>query len=101
MPLQYAVIGIYFEKVLFCQLLSHGTILEIIEMTLTELHDLQSRLMLIAGEADKGKDDVTRFIDVLSSAENLAKAYVLLKLSGCLLFNDWFARIRYTEFYLN
>ena len=65
-----------------------------VEMSLSELHDLQSRLMLIAGEADKGKDDVTRFINVLSSAENLAKAYVQLKLSGCLLFNDWFADIR-------
>ena len=65
-----------------------------VEMSLSELHDLQSRLMLIAGEADKGKDDVTRFIDVLSSAESLAKAYVQLKLSGCLLFNDWFAMIR-------
>ena len=63
-------------------------------VSLSELHDLQSRLMLIAGEADKGKDDVTRFINVLSSAENLAKAYVQLKLSGCLLFNDWFADIR-------
>ena len=63
-------------------------------MTLSELHDLQSRLMLIAGEAEKGKDDVTRFIDILSGVENLAKAYVQLKLSGCLLFGSWFAYIR-------
>ena len=63
-------------------------------MSLHELHDLQSRLMLIAGEADKGKDDVTRFIDVLSSVETLAKAFVQLKLSGCLLFNNWKAIVR-------
>ena len=66
----------------------------IVEMSITELHDLQSRLMLIAGEAEKGKDDVTRFVDILSSVENLAKAYVELKVSGCLLFNDWSAEIR-------
>ena len=68
---------------------------EVFVMSLSELHDLQSRLMLIAGEADEEeKDDATRFINVLSSAENLAKAYVQLKLSGCLLFDEWFAIIR-------
>ena len=63
-------------------------------MSLGELHDLQSRLMLIAGDAVKGNDDVTRFIDVLSSAESLAKSYVQLKQCGCLLFNEWFAVVR-------
>ena len=27
-----------------------------------QLHDLQSRLMLVAGKAEKGKDDVDRFM---------------------------------------
>ncbi|XP_076818192.1 E3 ubiquitin-protein ligase rnf213-alpha-like [Clavelina lepadiformis] len=64
------------------------------EMTLNELHDLQSRLMLIAGEAEKGKNDVTKFTELLSNVESLAKAYILLKESGCLLFNNWKAFIR-------
>ena len=67
------------------------------EMTLNELHDLQSRLMLIAGEAEKGKNDVTKFTELLSNVESLAKAYILLKESGCLLFNNWKAFIRYTQ----
>lgn len=29
-----------------------------------QLHDLQSRLMLVAGKAEKGKDDVDRFMEV-------------------------------------
>ena len=64
-------------------------------MNLSELRDLQSQLMLIAGEAYKGKDSVTRFINVLEEVENLANAYVQLKLSGCLLFNNWQATIRF------
>ena len=59
-------------------------------MTLSELQDLQSRLMLIA---DKGLDDVQRFIANLSLVENLAKAFVNLKTAGCLLFNNWTARL--------
>ena len=58
-----------------------------------DLHDLQSRLMLIAGEAENGNEDVNRFTALLSCSENLAKAYVQLKLSGCLLFNNWTVKI--------
>ena len=64
-------------------------------MTLSELHDLQSRLMLFAGQAEVGNDDVTKFIDLLSNVETLAKAYVKLKLSGCLLFSHWIAKLKY------
>ena len=66
-------------------------------MSLSELHDLNARLMLIAGEADQGKEDVLRFSDLLSGVEHLAKLYVKLKLAGCLLFNDWFASIKYVQ----
>ena len=64
-------------------------------MTLSELRDLQSRLMLIAGEAVEGKEDVTKFMNLLSSVENLAKTYVKLKTSGCSLFCDWSANVRF------
>ena len=63
-------------------------------MTLNDLRDLQSRLMLIAGESAKGEVDVTRFMKVLSSVENLTKTYVKLKTSGCPLFSDWSANVR-------
>lgn len=32
------------------------------EYNYEQLHDLQSRLMLVAGKAEMGKDDVDRFI---------------------------------------
>jgi len=67
---------------------------ERISMNLTELRDLQSRLMLIAGEAEKGRQDVNRFIAVLSAVEKLTKTYIKLKRSGCLLFTNWKATIR-------
>ena len=63
-------------------------------MSLSELHDLQSHLMLFAGEADTRTDEVKKFIDLLSSVETLAKAYVKLKLSGCLLFKNWVAKLK-------
>ena len=65
-------------------------------MSLSDLRDLQSRLMLIAGETTaKGEVDVTRFMKVLAGVENLTKTYVKLKNSGCPLFNDWSANVRY------
>lgn len=62
-------------------------------MTLEELRELQSKLMLIAGDADKGQRDVNLFIEVLSSVEKLAEIYVKLESSGCMLFNGWKAVI--------
>ena len=64
-------------------------------MTVEELHNLQSRLMLIAGEAEKGLDEVKVFIEVLAHVENLTKVYVKLKSAGCLLFNNWNVKLRY------
>ena len=32
--------------------------------TLQQLNDLQSKLMLVAGKATKGKDDVEKFVEV-------------------------------------
>ena len=63
-------------------------------MTLDDLHSLESRLMLIAGKAEKGFDDVKTFTDTLALVENMAKMYVKLKTAGCLLFNNWIATVR-------
>ncbi|XP_070188878.1 E3 ubiquitin-protein ligase rnf213-alpha-like [Littorina saxatilis] len=54
-----------------------------------DLMDLQSRLMLVAGQADKGKDNVDRFITVMESLVRLGKTYVKLCSDGCVLFLDW------------
>ena len=43
--------------------------------TYSELLDLQSRLMLVAGQAEKGKEDVDRFIMVKTC---LSQAHIQL-----------------------
>ncbi|XP_021363666.1 E3 ubiquitin-protein ligase rnf213-alpha-like isoform X2 [Mizuhopecten yessoensis] len=53
------------------------------------LHDLQSRLMLVAGKAEKGKEDVDRFTMILDSTVRLANIYIKLVSSGCVLFSEW------------
>lgn len=58
-------------------------------MNVEELRELQSRLMLIAREAYSENNSVDVFMDVLSSVEKLAKAYVKLAASGCMLFADF------------
>ncbi|KAK7107714.1 hypothetical protein V1264_015588 [Littorina saxatilis] len=54
-----------------------------------ELLDLQSRLMLVAGQAEKGKENVDRFITVMESLVRLGKTYVQLCSDGCVLFLEW------------
>ncbi|KAL8623379.1 hypothetical protein ACOMHN_065913 [Nucella lapillus] len=57
--------------------------------TYDELLDLQSRLMLVAGQAEKGKENVDRFITIMESLIRLGKTYVQLCSDGCVLFLDW------------
>ncbi|XP_077969852.1 E3 ubiquitin-protein ligase rnf213-alpha-like isoform X1 [Styela clava] len=66
---------------------------EVKSMNYDELRDLQSRLMLIAGEADQGQQDVARFNEILAAVGNLTQGFVNLLNGGCMLFNDWSARI--------
>jgi len=47
-----------------------------------ELTDLQSKLMLIAGKAEKGKDEVEQFVKNLEGVMRLATAYINLTESG-------------------
>ncbi|XP_063441660.1 E3 ubiquitin-protein ligase rnf213-alpha-like [Mytilus trossulus] len=54
-----------------------------------QLHDLQSRLMLVAGKAEKGKDDVDRFMLILDSVVRLGNIYKKLVTEGCVLFSHW------------
>ncbi|XP_052062678.1 E3 ubiquitin-protein ligase rnf213-alpha-like isoform X2 [Mytilus californianus] len=54
-----------------------------------QLHDLKSRLMLVAGKAERGKDDVDRFMWILDSVERLGRFYSKLVTEGCVLFSHW------------
>ncbi|XP_071112725.1 E3 ubiquitin-protein ligase rnf213-alpha-like isoform X2 [Haliotis cracherodii] len=54
-----------------------------------QLVDLQSRLMLVAGQAEKGNENVDHFIMVLDGIVRLAKTYIRLCTDGCVLFNCW------------
>ncbi|XP_068735057.1 LOW QUALITY PROTEIN: E3 ubiquitin-protein ligase rnf213-alpha-like [Montipora capricornis] len=50
--------------------------------SLDELKDLQSKLMLIAGKAEKGKEEVDTFVKNLEGIMRLATAYINLLESG-------------------
>ncbi|ESO94720.1 hypothetical protein LOTGIDRAFT_232244 [Lottia gigantea] len=54
-----------------------------------KLMDLQSRLMLVAGQAEKGRERVEAFTSTLDGAVRLAKTYVKLCSDGCVFFNSW------------
>ncbi|XP_053396009.1 E3 ubiquitin-protein ligase rnf213-alpha-like [Mercenaria mercenaria] len=60
--------------------------------TFSQLQDLQSRLMLVAGKAEKGNDSVERFTMIFDSIIRLSSVYMKLCSSGCVLFKDWSAR---------
>ncbi|XP_022801884.1 E3 ubiquitin-protein ligase rnf213-alpha-like, partial [Stylophora pistillata] len=57
--------------------------------SIDELKDLQSKLMLIAGKAEKGKDDVEQFVRNLEGVMRLAIAYINLYESGFVHRMDW------------
>ncbi|XP_071135692.1 E3 ubiquitin-protein ligase rnf213-alpha-like isoform X2 [Mytilus edulis] len=56
-----------------------------------QLLDLQSRLMLVAGKAEQGKDEVDRFMLIFDAVARLGNIYVKLVTDGCVLFNNWHA----------
>ncbi|KAK6168586.1 hypothetical protein SNE40_019786 [Patella caerulea] len=57
--------------------------------TYAKLMDLQSRLMLVAGQAEKGNENIDIFTAVLDGAVRLAKSFVKLCTDGCVFFNSW------------
>ncbi|KAK3585584.1 hypothetical protein CHS0354_036771 [Potamilus streckersoni] len=59
------------------------------QYTFEQLQDLQSRLMLVAGKAEQGKDDVDRFMLVFDSVARLANVFIKLNSAGCVLFKHW------------
>ena len=64
-------------------------------MSLLELRDLLSRLMLIVGrEKHDQTQSVDAFIATFQNIERLATAYVILFNSGCSFFQNWKAIVR-------
>ncbi|XP_022783821.1 E3 ubiquitin-protein ligase rnf213-alpha-like [Stylophora pistillata] len=57
--------------------------------TLNDLKDLQSKLMLIAGKASKGKDEIDRFSDILQCVQRLAAVYISLCKAGEVSHLNW------------
>ncbi|XP_053391302.1 E3 ubiquitin-protein ligase rnf213-alpha-like [Mercenaria mercenaria] len=55
------------------------------------LQDLQSRLMLVAGNSDKGAESVEKFTMIFDGALRLSNVYVKLCSAGCVLFKNWTA----------
>ncbi|XP_062573652.1 E3 ubiquitin-protein ligase rnf213-alpha-like, partial [Saccostrea cucullata] len=58
-------------------------------LSFKELQELQGKLMLVAGKAEHGKDEVERFIMILDSAIRLSRVYISLLAAGCVLFTNW------------
>ncbi|XP_053396351.1 E3 ubiquitin-protein ligase RNF213-like isoform X8 [Mercenaria mercenaria] len=65
---------------------------ELRNYTFSQLQDLQSRLMLVTGKAEKRTDSVDRFTMIFDSITRLSSVYMKLCSSGCVLFKDWTAR---------
>ena len=64
-------------------------------LTLSELRDLLSRLMLIVGrEKHEQTQNVDTFITTFQNIERLAAAFVVLFNSGCSFFQNWRALVR-------
>ncbi|XP_067056125.1 E3 ubiquitin-protein ligase rnf213-alpha-like isoform X2 [Acropora muricata] len=57
--------------------------------SLDELKDLQSKLMLIAAKASKGKEEVDRFVDIFQSVVRLGEAYISLCKAGEVSHLEW------------
>ncbi|XP_035676169.1 LOW QUALITY PROTEIN: E3 ubiquitin-protein ligase rnf213-alpha-like [Branchiostoma floridae] len=57
--------------------------------SVSNLKTLQSKLMLIAGTADKGKEEVEKFVEVFNGVSRLGNVYLRLRKTGSVLFDKW------------
>ena len=63
------------------------------ELTLAELKELNSKLMLITAGTD-GKRDVERFSRILGLVERLGRHFIDLLNAGCHLFSQWTMKVQ-------
>ncbi|XP_053396356.1 E3 ubiquitin-protein ligase rnf213-alpha-like [Mercenaria mercenaria] len=59
------------------------------DYTYTQLQDLTSRLMLVAGKAEKGNDKIDKFIMTYDGITRLCNVFTQLYAAGCVLFHGW------------
>ncbi|KAK1806297.1 hypothetical protein P4O66_000172 [Electrophorus voltai] len=59
------------------------------EYSLSELKDLQNKLMLITASAENREDEITIYTEVLEHVINVGESYLELRDAGHILFQDW------------
>ncbi|XP_009867566.1 PREDICTED: E3 ubiquitin-protein ligase RNF213-like, partial [Apaloderma vittatum] len=61
--------------------------------SLSQLTELQNKLMLITTKAEKGREEANRFLEILEKVKTVGKLYLELLSIGNILFIDWKAEI--------
>ncbi|XP_074786497.1 E3 ubiquitin-protein ligase rnf213-alpha-like [Athene noctua] len=61
--------------------------------SLSQLTELQNKLMLIATKVEQGREEANRFLEILEKVETVGKLYLELLNIGNILFIDWKAEI--------
>ncbi|XP_009322559.1 PREDICTED: E3 ubiquitin-protein ligase RNF213-like [Pygoscelis adeliae] len=61
--------------------------------SLSQLTELQNKLMLIATKVEQGREEANRFLEILEKVERIGKLYLELLSIGNILFIDWKADI--------
>ncbi|XP_078327262.1 E3 ubiquitin-protein ligase rnf213-alpha-like isoform X2 [Crassostrea virginica] len=64
-------------------------LINIREYSYGDMMDLQSRLMLVSGKTDSGRESIERFTAIFDNITRLGRIFVKLYDSGCVLFKDW------------
>ncbi|KAK3585576.1 hypothetical protein CHS0354_036763 [Potamilus streckersoni] len=86
---QYTTMGLDLQNTIQLTVPDHEESQGDRQYTFEQLQDLQSRLMLVAGKAEQGKDDVDRFMLVFDNVMRLANVFIKLNSAGCILFKLW------------
>ena len=79
-------------KVFYHKVMSNNEEERMQELTLAELKELNSKLMLITAGTD-GKRDVERFSRILGLVERVARHFIDLLNAGCHLFSQWSMKV--------
>ncbi|XP_063997714.1 E3 ubiquitin-protein ligase RNF213-like, partial [Pogoniulus pusillus] len=60
---------------------------------LSQLTELQNKLMLIATKVEEGREEANRFLEILEKVKTIGTLYLELLSVGNILFKDWMAEI--------
>ncbi|XP_061196022.1 E3 ubiquitin-protein ligase rnf213-alpha-like [Saccostrea echinata] len=59
------------------------------EYSYSDMMDLQSRLMLVSGKTDAGRENIEKFTAIFDNITRLGRIFIKLYSSGCVLFKQW------------